>query len=164
VQLEPSVYSQGKTGGMFKSAMTYGIAKSKWKAVVRNPGATLRITDPNPEFWFYFEQTAHGLSYSGTFFGGASSPNEFVLVKMDRKKHERELIVGEWGVTGAEMGTRGKDTVPYEFEKVDPGVYRVWPGHALPPGEYCFFYAGTAMGMGMTGGKLFDFGIDRDSK
>lgn len=160
VQLEPSVYSQGKSGGMFASAMTYGIHKAKWKAVVRSPAAVLRITDSNPEFWFYFEQTAHGLSYSGTFIGGASSPNEFLLAKMDRKKNERELVVAQMGAYSYSLGTRPEDTVPLEFEKVAPGIYRVWPGRALPPGEYCFFYAGTSMGMGMTGGKLFDFGVD----
>ncbi len=160
VQLEPTVYSAGKSGGYLASAMTYGVAKVKWKAVVRSPVGTLRVTDSTPEFWFYFEQTEHGLSYSGTFFGGASSPNEFILARMDRKKDSRELVVSEGNTFGFSVGTRPEDTVPIEFTKVAPGVYRVWPAHALPPGEYCFFYAGTSMGMGMTGGKLFDFGVD----
>jgi len=160
VQLEPTVYSAGKSGGVFQSAMTYGIAKVKWKAVARSRAAVLRISDPNPEFWFYFEQTTHGLSYSGTFYGGASSPNEFILARMDRKKDSRELVVSEGNTFGWSVGTRPEDTVPLEFTKVAPGVYRVWPGRALAPGEYCFFFAGTGMGMGMTGGKLFDFGLE----
>jgi len=82
ILLEPAVHSQGKTGGMFGAAMTGGLAKAKWKAVVRGGRATLRVNEPLPEFWFYFEEKSHGLSNSG-FWGGASSPNEFVLVKME---------------------------------------------------------------------------------
>jgi hypothetical protein len=44
--LEPSVYSQGKTGGMFASAMTYGIAKVKTKAVLRGAHANARVSTP----------------------------------------------------------------------------------------------------------------------
>ena len=160
MQLEPSAYSGGKTGGLFKSAMTYGIAKAKWKAVVRSPRATLRVSEDKPEFWFYFEQTSHGLSQSGAFGGGASSANEFILAKMDKKGDSRELIVGEFGAFGSSTGTRSKDVMDIEFKKIAPGIYQVTATKTLPPGEYCFFYAGTNVAMGMSGGKLFDFGID----
>lgn len=160
VQLEPSVYSAGKTGGVFASAMTYGIAKAKWKAVVRGARSNLRISEEKPEFWFYFEQTNPGLSHSGSFFGGASSPNEFILARMDKKGKDRELVVGEFGAFGSSTGTRSKDVIDIEFKKIAPGVYRVTVTQPLQPGEYCFFYAGTNMAMGMAGGKLFDFGID----
>ncbi len=160
VQLEPTVYSAGKSGGLFASAMTYGIKKAKWKAVVRSGASTLRFSEATPEFWFYFEEKSHGLSHSATFFGGASSPNEFILARMERKKDSRELVVAQGGAFGYSVGTRPEDTVELEFKKEAPGVYRVWPSRALKPGEYCFFYGGTSMGMGMTGGKLFDFGVE----
>ena len=159
IPLEPSVYSQGKTGGMFGAAMTGGLAKAKWKAVVQGGRATLRISEPLPEFWFYFEEKSHGLSNSG-FRGGASSPNEFVLVKIEHKGDHRELVVGEIGALGASSGTRSKDTIPLDFVKVSPGAYKVKPNQPLARGEYCFFYAGTNMAIGMAGGKLFDFGVD----
>jgi len=160
VALEPSVYSQGKSGGMFTSAMTYGIAKAKWKAVVRGDRSNLRTSESTPEFWFYFEEKSHGLSQSAGYFTAASSPNEFILAKMEQKDKDRELIVSEFGAFRASAGTRSKDVMDFDFEKVAPGVYKVTPKSPLKPGEYCFFYAGTNMGMGMTGGKLFDFGID----
>jgi len=159
VSLEPSVYSQGKTGSLFTSAMTYGLARSKWKAVVRSPRAVLRIKENQPQFWFYFEVTSHTLSYSG-FFAPASSPNEFILARMEQKKNERELVVAEMGASGMSVGTRAEDTVPIQFEKVAPGVYKVVPGRPLGPGEYCFFYGGTSMAWGAGGAKLFDFGIE----
>ena len=160
VQMEPAVYSAGKSSGMFKMAMTYGMSKAKWKAVVKDPRAKLRISESLPEFWFYFEEKSHGLSNSG-FSSGASSPNEFILARMEQKGSERELVVGELGAFGASTGTRSKDVVEVTFVKVAAGTYKVTPNQAIPAGEYCFFYAGTNVAMGATGGKLFDFGIDR---
>jgi hypothetical protein len=160
VGLEPSVYSAGKSGGFFSSAMTYGIAKIHTNAVVRGDRATLRISEASPEFWFYFEEKSAGLSQSGGFSTGASSPNEFILAKMQKKSKDRELTVEEMNAFGASSGTRDKDVVDFDFVKVAPGIYKVTPKSPLPPGEYCFFYAGENMSRGMAGGKLFDFGID----
>jgi hypothetical protein len=159
--LEPTVYSGGKTGGIFKSAMTYGIAKAKWKAVVRGNRAGLRITEQRPTFYFYFEEKAGSLSHSAGFGAAITSPNEFILARMESKKDERELVMGEMNAFGASQGTRSKDTVPFEMQKISPGVYRVQPRTDVEPGEYCFFYAGGTQAMGMQGGgKLFDFGIN----
>lgn len=164
IALEPTTFSQGKSGGFFTSAITYGIKKVKWKAIVRSGKANFRISEILPNFYFYFEQTGSGLSHSGGFAGwmsGASSPNEFVLVRMTEKDRERELIVGEFGAFGASTGTRSKDTVDMKIEKISAGIYRVTPAAPLPAGEYCFFYASGASTFGGGAvGKLFDFGID----
>ena len=162
VQLEPTVFTQGRTGGMLTSAMTYGIKKMKWKAVVRGQRANLRVRGTRPVFYFYFERNQN---YGGAFSGwmaSASSPNEFVLAKMDQADGGRELIVGEFGTLGASTGTRSQDTVDFKIEKLSAGVYRVTPVAALEVGrEYCLFYAAGASAMGAGGtGKLFDFGVD----
>ena len=86
--------------------MTYGIAKIKSKAVLANRNARLQIEHPRPVFYFYFEVKNAGLSNSGNVYGSSSSsPNEFVLVKMDTKKNSRELVVGQANVFGAQSGT-----------------------------------------------------------
>lgn len=163
--LEPTVFSQAKTGGFFKSAMTYGIAKINWKAVVRGSAAARHIDEPRPVFFFYFENRGSGLGNTGGFAGwlsNATSPNEFVLVRMKSKSTERELIVGEIGAFGGSSGTRSKDTVDVQIERLSGGIYRVTPAIALEDGEYCFFYAGgmNTLGLGTgSAGKLFDFGI-----
>src|SRR5262249_44198489 len=90
VMLEPTVYSEGKSGGVLKSAVTYGIAKVKWKAIVRNAHSNVRISDADAVFYFYFEETGAGLSHS---FGGTSTPNEFTLLKFDVKSESRETTV-----------------------------------------------------------------------
>jgi len=172
VQLEPTAYSGAKSGGVFKMAMTYGIAKAKWKAVVRGARASIRMTEAAPAFYFYFEMKHGTLSYSGgpaSMFGGLSSPSQFTLVRLVSKKNNRELIVGEWGAYRASSGTREKDVVEFDLVKVSPGVYRVVPRSNLQPGEYCFFntgQTGTTVGMagpvggGGGGGMLFDFGVN----
>ena len=165
VALEPTVFSQGKTGGMLASALTYGIKKAKMKAVTRGSAAVLHVNEPQPTFYFYFESKASGLGNTGGFTGwlsGATSPNEFILARMTSTSKDRELIVGEVGAFGANSGTRSKDTVDIQIDRLSGGIYRVKASERLEPGEYCFFYAGgvSALGSGGTsGGKLFDFGI-----
>lgn len=162
-QLDPTAYSGGKSGGVFTSVMTYGIHKAKWKAVVRGARANVRITEESPTFYFYFEQKHGTLSYAGGaggWFGGLSSPSQFSLARLESKKDSRELVIGEFGVTGASTGTPGKDVTDFDFEKVAPGIFKVVPRANLKPGEYCFFYTGQNTAMGAGGGDLFDFGIN----
>jgi hypothetical protein len=159
--LEPTVFSGGKSGGVFTSGLTMGIKKAKWKAVVRTPRAGQRIQTTTPEFYFYFENRSSGLNGSiGSLFG-ASSPNEFVLARMQQGDDERQLIVGEFGVFGASSGTRSQDTIALAITRLEPGIYKVSPREPLPAGEYCFFYAAGASTFAASGtGKLFDFGVD----
>ena len=161
VLLEPTVFSGGKTGGFLASALTGGLKKAQWKAVVRSPRAQLRLHSAFPVFHFRFENVSSGLGSSAAMFN-ASSPNEFVLARMQANKNERTLVVGESGAFGTSSGTRSQDTVQIKVERISPGVYRVTPEVALTEGEYCFFYAAGASTFVAAGsGKLFDFGIQR---
>jgi hypothetical protein len=176
ILLEPAVFSEMRTGGMFQYWLTEGLAKAQWKAVVRNRTANQRVHRLQPAFYFYFELKGAGLSNSAGwngFISGASSPNEFVLARMTQKRSDRELIVGEWGKFGAGSGTRGKDTVPMRIERLRAGVYRVTPAEPLAVGgEYCFFHAAVGnpslpagavgLGGGPPVGRLFDFGVDAE--
>jgi hypothetical protein len=114
-QLEPAVYSGTKTGGVFKSAMTYGIAIAKMKANIRYPHSAIRVS-PATEFYFYFEQTSSGLSNTtgvGAYLTGATSPNEFVLLRMESKKNDREVILASFGAFRMSTGTQTKDSVDF---------------------------------------------------
>lgn len=158
--LEPTIYSQGKTGGVFKSAMTYGIAKVKWKAVVRGRHADVHTNDSSAAFYFYFEASNSGLG--NVSFGGTTTPNEFTLLKFDEKKDSRETIVMRENAFGASSGTDQKANVGFSFTKLRPGVYKVVPNAPLSPGEYCFL---SSLGIGAYGAgaaganRLFDFSV-----
>jgi len=155
VALEPTSFKQGKSGGWLGSAMTMGIKKMKWKAVVRTPRAAQRTRNGLTPFYFYFEKKS-------SLDAGATNPSEFVLARMKQKDEARELIVGEAGALGASSGTREKDTVEFRAEKLAPGVYKVTPVESLTPGEYCFFIASGSSNPSQAGatGHLFDFGVD----
>jgi hypothetical protein len=159
-ELEPTSYAGQKMGGFFKSGMTGGLAKVKSKVAIQGSQASLRLTEARPTFYFYFEEKAGSFGSSGGLGESPSSPNDFVLARMERKKNARELVVGQMGMTGGSSGVRSKDTVPYDAEKLRPGVYKVQLQGDLEPGEYCFFFARSGQTMGLTGGKLFDFGVN----
>lgn len=158
--LEPTVYSQGKSGGMFKSAMTYGIAKVKWKAVVKGAHANVKTADRGAAFYFYFEESTPGLSHAS--FGGTTTPNEFTLLKFEEKKDSRETVVMQGNAFGASSGTDQKANTGFSFTKLKPGVYKVVPEAPLTPGEYCFLSPTGigAFGAGSAGAtRLFDFSV-----
>ena len=164
VPLEPTVFSQGKTGGMLSSVLTYGIKKVKLRAIVRSPSANIRTRNQRPTFYFYFADKSSGPGGFGGWLSAATSPNEFVLVQMTEKRDSRELVVGEVGSFGANAGTCSEDSVPVKVERLEPGVYRVTPTEDLGPGEFCFFYAAAQTAPGGTAGKLFDFGVDETAE
>ncbi len=160
LMLEPTVYSQGKSGGHFASAMSYGIAKIKWKAVVRNAHANVKISDSKPAFYFYFEEKGAGLSHPA--FGGTSTPNEFTLLKFDVKSETRETTVMKANAFGSSTGTDDKANIAFDFEKIKPGIYKVTSKAPLQNGEYCFLGAGmsSAFAPGAAqASRLFDFGV-----
>ena len=162
-ELEPSVYSSGKVGGMFATAMTYGIAKTKVKAVIRSAHSNTRVTNPKAVFYFYFEIEQAGLSNASTPFGGTSTPNEYVLIRFDVKGDTRETVIGKANAFGASSGVDDKETVNFTYDKLRPGVYRVTPKEPLKPGEYGFMSpTGTGVGPYAAGAlnKVFDFGVD----
>ncbi len=172
VMLEPSVYSQGKTGGLFATAMTYGIAKANVKAVIRNAHSNVRVIDPDAVFYFFFEQTNAGLSDAQRPFGGTSTPNEYTLLRFDVKKDTRETTTGKFNAYGGTSGTDDKNMAAFTYTKLRPGVYKVTMSAPLGKGEYGFVspsggvVVGTMMGplMGNTSvsgtSRVFDFGVD----
>jgi hypothetical protein len=149
--LESSVYSSGKTGGMFATALTYGIAKTKMKAVVQGAHASVNTSDSGILFYFYFEE-------SGKSFGGETTPNEYTLLKFDVKSNSRETQTGSMNAFGASTGTDVNAASGFTYKKVKPGIYKVIPAGVLQPGEYCFLPAGGQAGTAAAS-RLFAFGI-----
>jgi hypothetical protein len=149
--LESSVYSQGKTGGFFTSAMTYGIAKVKMKAVIQGAHSNIYTSDSGVIFYFYFGE-------ENKSFGGPTTPNVYTLLKFDEKKNTRETQTGSGNAFGTSTGTDSKATAGFTYTKIKPGIYKVVPAGELKPGEYCFLPAGGQAGTAAAQ-NLFAFGI-----
>lgn len=158
ILLEPSVSAQTKSGSGLGAAMSYGIASTKTKATLDGGSAHLQIDEAIPIFYFYFDKGSN-LNNSSTFFASSTSPNEFILVKMDVKKKSREFVTGKINAySGGTFGVDEKYKVEFDFVKLKSGSYKVTPKSNLKPGEYCFMYAGNTTGYGAAG-KVYDFGI-----
>jgi hypothetical protein len=169
-KLEPSVFAETKSGGGW--GMAWG-ATSKTRGVINGPHAQISSKSTKPVFYFYFEVTESGLSENTST---ATSPNEFTLcemeVKEDSKRNERRLVIGKYNMYGG--GRTGPDEQAvrqFDFEKLGDGMYKVTAKQDLKPGEYCYFYTGSApiaaYGLGVVGGtsgKVFDFGIEGQPK
>jgi hypothetical protein len=164
IQLEPTAYTEGKTSGVLASALTNGIAKVKWLAVIRGTKAEVRCTDPSPVFYFYFEENNDGQGHSPF---ANSSPNEFTIQRFDVKENSRETVVMSANAFGASSGSDDKKTVAFDFVKLRPGVYKVTPKVPLAPGEYAFIASHAVNpyprpyrpGAAVTS-HVFDFGVN----
>lgn len=158
----PTVFSGSKTNTLGAS-FSYGIASAKIKSVMNNAESTNVITTDTPEFWFYFAQKdndSFNVGASNWWFASATSPNEFALVKLNKKKNKRELVTGKVNVySGTSIGVDEKYTIPFSIEIINDFTYKVVPKETIEPGEYCFFYQGTIPQGGFTNQSVFDFSI-----
>ena len=164
VALERAGYQGNKTGGVFTSALTYGIKKAKVKAIVPGARASIRTGDARPVFYFYFEDKSAGLGKSNNFGGQTvSNPNQFALIELEQKGENRETSIAKVGAFGSSTGTDEKEMRSIKSERIRPGVYRVVPTAGLEPGEYCFLASGAGAA-GVAGAAaavdIFDFGVN----
>lgn len=164
VKIEPTVFA-GTRSNALASSLSYGIAAAKVKSYIPNMSSANKLKATDASFIFKFdENTESSLEKSNWWFRMASSPNEFVLTKLKvrKSKKERELVTGKVrAITGAsQMGIDSKNTIPFKFERLSEGVYKVTPEQSLTPGEYCFFYQGQIPEGGFSNQSVFDFTIE----
>ncbi|MGI8668534.1 MAG: hypothetical protein ACR2J3_01670 [Aridibacter sp.] len=157
-QMQPNVAAATRVGGMFTSAMTYGIGKTKIKAKIENKNAALQIDKANPVFYFYLDENSGGLNTSS---GIPSTPNEFALVNFHIRGDSRELTIGKANAFGAKGGLSQEYVVDFEAENLGNGIYKVTPKETLKNGEYGFYLinSGGSNTGAAVGAKFFDFGV-----
>lgn len=162
--------NQAKTGGIIGYALTGGIASASIKATIPGQNAKVRSGSAQPVFYMFFDESvprnlAVGSSSVWTTGAGSvtSSPAELSLVRFTEKKGAREARVGSLNIAGSKQGVMDKDRIAFETEQVRPGVFKVMPSQALPPGEYGFIQALTGGNVSGGGGALtarvYDFSI-----
>ena len=169
VRIDPTVSNQAKTGGIFGYALTMGIASMSVKVSIT--GQTARVVAPAqvPTFYFFFDASnpATANITSSWAAGSAqtvSSPSEFTLIKLMEKQGRREARVGSLNIGGAKTGVMDHDRIPFDYEMVREGVFKVTPKQSLGAGQYGFIYALTGGGTGgaMTA-RIFDFSVSPGS-
>lgn len=149
--------SSGGFGNALARSYTAGIAKAKLKVTVAGANSRVQVAEANPVFYFYFENNSNPIA-DDWFFASATSPNEFALVKLNERKNERETVIGTENDYGSSAGIPNKLKVPFDYEEIAEGIYKVTFTEPLEPGEYCFLYAST-IPTNYANDKVFDFGI-----
>lgn len=167
VKIDPTASNQTKTGGLFGYALTGGIASASVKAVIPGKAARHSAPDTTPEFYLYLDSSAGNSpgAFSSGFGPSLQSPNELSLIRLKQKKENREARIGSLNIGGAKTGVMDKDQLPFNYEIVSPGVYRITVEEPLEPGQYGFVFAiagGVGPGINGAGGgaRIFAFGID----
>lgn len=164
-RIDATVSNQAKTGGIIGYALTGGIASMSVKAAI--PGDTARAAAAvgKPSFLMFFDESNPESARQVTAFASGAaatvtSPAEFTLIKLTPKKGRREARVGSMNIGGAKSGVMDKDQIPFDYEMVRPGVFRVSPKTELGKGEYGFIYAisGSGTGGALTA-RVFDFSV-----
>lgn len=166
VELEPAVFSQSKQGSGLLTTISYGFAKTKMKSTLSGGKANLQVGIARPNFYFVFDKSSKGnLNTTPTWFASATSPNEFVLVKLSlsSNKKSREVVTGSYNsYEGLSNGIEDSQKAPFSYEKIGQGIYKIYFKDGMPNGEYCFLYAGSAAMYGSTPVyKVFDFGVNK---
>lgn len=165
-RMDATVSNQAKTGGIIGYALTGGIASISVKASIQNETSRIQTSDKKPTFFFFFDDANADGRISATWSSGdgatVQSPSEFTLVRLMKKDGRREARVGSANIGGAKSGVMDKDRIPFDYQLVRPGVYRVATSKELAPGEYGFIYAvrGGGGSSGAAGARIFDFTIN----
>jgi len=164
-RIDPTVSNQAKTGGIFGYALTGGIASMSIKVAISGEAARVIAPSGAPAFYFFFDasnpQTANiTSSWAAGSAQTVSSPSEFTLIKLMEKKGRREARVGSMNIGGAKTGVMDHDRIPFDYQMVREGVYKVTVKQPLEAGQYGFIYAlsGGGTGGAMTA-RIFDFAV-----
>ena len=157
-KLEPTIFS-GSSSSNLLSAVTYGIGSAKNKSYLPNQNATNIVNTNEQVFIFQFAEKEF-VDTNNWWFGEATSPNQFVLVKLKvrKKKNRREMVTSKSSAGNSESGVPSENTVQLTIEKIGNNNFEVKPSSKLEKGEYCFFYQGLTP-TGYSNQSVFDFSI-----
>lgn len=118
-KIYPTAFSGTKTNTL-GSAFSYGIASAKIKSTMQGNSSKNIVNTAAPEFLFLFDQKQNNASLSEWWFSVASSPNQFVLVKLKKKGKNRELETGKINVyAGSSMGINEESTIKFTITEIN---------------------------------------------
>ncbi|MEI7663289.1 MAG: hypothetical protein WCK34_13865 [Bacteroidota bacterium] len=128
-----------------------GFGGSSTTANLNGIESKMKIQDNNPTFYFYFDDQKGNSDWFES-----TSPNEFELAKLIVKRDKRFCKVGGsssgFMSSSENSGIPQKDKIPFEYDKVKEGVFKITFTKPFKPGEYCFVFSSNTY-------KVFDFTI-----
>jgi hypothetical protein len=161
LRMDATVSNQTKTSNILGYALTAGLLSSaKVKTVIPNATARVHAADSRPVFYFFFNQSNTLASlgdFSSGFTAAASSPNEFSLIHLDKKKDHREAVIGSVAFASLKSGISDKARIAFSYDEIAPGIFKVTPSANLPAGEYGFVYSVSGSDKSA---RIFDFAVN----
>jgi hypothetical protein len=158
-KVDPTVVGSQESHGV----SFYGFGGGGSLSNISGENSKLQIYETSPVFYFYFENNPNPVT-NNWWFATATSPNEFVLVRLNESKKCRSFQTGSvstgGGYSGGSSGIPERVKVSFDYNEEAPGIYAVRFQTQLKPGEYCFVYASTAPDR-FSNNKVFDFGIPK---
>jgi hypothetical protein len=89
------------------------------------------------------------------------SIDNYILVKMDKKKDRRELeISSTGGLVGGKSGVRAEDTIPTAITELGGSRFKMVPVKRLKEGAYILYVVGSADSIKGVYGNGYDFNVD----
>lgn len=161
IEIDASNITNSKSGGIgenLKRNLISGLINSKTKVSLSGEQAAMKINNATPMFLFIIDVTKKGFNTNSSYLGNVSSPNDFFIVQMKVLKGCREIVTGKHNDASDNYGIDDKIKVPFKYEKIKKGVYKVVTEQPLTRGEYCFMFASSSIGEG-TSRKIYDFSI-----
>ncbi|MFS4417882.1 hypothetical protein [Maribacter sp. 2307ULW6-5] len=159
LQLHPNLLSGIRVKNTGWALLSFGMApQSRWPFL--SYGRSNHIV-AEPQFHFSFQQPRHnefGLLEPERSFRGATSPNEFILLKLKTNtKKDRRYIFAE--INGYNPRIKA-ETVPFGYEEKEAGEFSVFPLAALAPGEYGFVHKDVMTSPAFADFMIFDFSVE----
>jgi len=150
--LEPAVFSGAKQNGV--ASRFSGLFNAKSNSSLSGERANVQMTNDDPRFYFYFSAKKDNLNDQNSWYGNATSPNQFVIFMFRIKKGQREITVGKQSNVGSSGGIDARSQQLFKFKKLENGLYECYFERPLPKGEYGIMYGGVQQTE-----RVYDFGI-----
>ena len=128
------------------------------RLVVPREAAQMSVANALPSFYFYFEPGDRKVGSFGTFStAAAQSPDEFNLVRFQKKSGEREAVIGKNAPLDYQRGVDPRYAIHFAMDEVSDGIFRVTMETPLEPGEYAFILATGSKKMNYF--RIYDFAV-----
>lgn len=156
-KLHPSLLGGIKIELTGVTMLTFGIVPQQRKPFLLFPSSSQKIK--NQLFNFKLNGNTQDdfiLENFDRLFRGASSPKEFLLLKLNVQKNRR-YIFKEKGSWRTKIASRA---IPFTFQEREGGIFVVKPNHQLESGEYCFVHQDILTNPNFNDFAFFDFSIE----
>ena len=148
------------------SMLIYDVSVSKVKSSIKRANSSNIVNGNDQVFIFQFDEFDKNkdLGTGNKCFKMASSPNDFILTKIEAKlnKDQRVLVFGivDSVDSSNQIGIDPEKLISFSVEDLGNGKYKVTPDVKLKAGEYCFFYHGTIPNRETVSDQsIFDFSV-----